>query len=178
MASSLKESALIAPRAPAAMPLTASGKPRTDGATRRAVVYGMNGDSRTIDITCCQTVKDVACSIERVFDLRLCSDTETIDIICGATALGWRDYWKRVSETNAWADIPLSYVLRAFTADEQEAREQEQLAAEEEEAEAERAMENLQEMMDGPFFHESWSDTDSDPMGLGLGLASTGGPHL
>ena len=111
-------------------------------------------------------------------DLCLCSDTETIDIICGATVLGWRDYWKRVSETNAWADIPLSYVLRAFTADEQEAREQEQLAAEEEEAEAERAMENLQEMMDGPFFHESWSDTDSDPMGLGLGLASTGGPHL
>ena len=177
MASSLQESAVTAPRAPAAMPLTASGKPHTDGATRRAVVYGMNGDSRTIDITDCQTVMDVACSIERVFDLCLCGDTETIDIICGATVLGWRDYRKRVSETSAWADIPLSYVLRAFTADEQEAREQEQLAAEEE-ARAERAMENLQDMVDGPFFHESWSDTDSDPMGLGLGLAPTGGPHL
>ena len=148
MASSLKESALIAPRAPAAMPLTASGKPHTDGATRRAVVYGMNGDSRTIDIAHRQTVMDVARSIERVFDLCLRSDTETIDIICEKTVLGWRDYLKRVSETNLWLDIPISYVLRVFTADEQAAREQEQaFFAAELEDQAERDMDWLQEIM-------------------------------
>ena len=172
MATSLQGSALTVPRVSAVMPLAARGPLQTPDATRRALVYGMNGDSRTIDIINCQTVMDVACSIERVFDLCLCSDTETIDIICETTVLGWRDYWKRVSETNLWVEIPLSYVLRAFTAEEQEAREQEQLAAEEE-ARAERAMECLQDMMEGPLFHECSSDTDSDPMGL----VPTAGPH-
>ena len=62
--------------------------------------------------------------------------------------LGWRDYLKRVSETNLWLDIPISYVLRVFTADEQAAREQEQafLAAELED-QAEREMDWLQEIM-------------------------------
>ena len=106
MTSSLQGPPSTAPRVPAVIPSAAGGSPHTHDATRRALVYGMNGDNRTIDISHRQSVMDVARSIERVFDLSLCSDTETIDIICETNVLGWRDDMKRVSGTCIWVDDP------------------------------------------------------------------------